>query len=253
MLMQPSLSESDIRMFMQPAPRRKRGGFTRWTQYLGAFLATLIISFIALNLPAWLSVNNTPTFSPTVQAAPVVASALPQTTPAPTPPPALTIPDNSVSVPDLGISAPIAWDSSLDATTVHAELEHGVIHVGGTAHPGQHGISVITGHSSNYFWDKGQFNTIFAPLHKARTGMQIAVAYQGRQYIYTVSKISVVKPTDLSVLSDNQTVGIRLVTCTPIGTSLNRLVVEAVQTSPDQSSTTPFTPAQFTNELPATK
>ena len=250
--MQPTLNERDIRMFLQAAPARRGNVVKRVSPYVGGFLATMLISFVALNLPAWLSINNTPNFTPTVQAATPAPTAVPVSA-TPTPLPALTIPDNSVSIPDLGISAPLTWDSSLDATTVHDELEKGVIHVGGTAHPGQHGISVITGHSSNYFWDKGLFNTIFAPLHKAHTGMQISVAYQGRQYVYSVSKISVVKPTDISVLSDTQTVGIRLITCTPVGTSLNRLVVEATQVSPDPSSATPFTPSQFSSSLPATK
>lgn len=251
--MQPSLTETDVRMFLQVAPRQQRNGFQHLLSYGGAFLATLIISFIALNLPAWLSINNTPAFTPTVQAATALPTHTPQVAATAVPLPALTIPDNSVSIPSLGISAPINWDSTLDAQVVHDELEHGVIHVGGTAHPGEHGISVITGHSSNYFWDKGQFNTIFAPLHKASPGMQMSVAYHGHQFNYTVSKISVVKPTDLSVLSDNQSIGIRLITCTPVGTSLNRLVVEATQVSPDPATATPFTPAQFTNALPATK
>ena len=251
--MQPSLSETDIRMFLQAAPKHKRNTLQQIMAYCGVFLATLIISFIALNVPAWLSINNTPSLTPTVQAATPIPALTPKVATTAAPLPALTIPDNSVSIPALGISAPISWDSTLEAQIVHDELEHGVIHVGGTAHPGEHGISVITGHSSNYFWDKGQFNTIFAPLHKASLGMNITVTYHGRQYAYAVSKISVVKPTDLSVLSNNKIIGIRLITCTPVGTSLNRLVVEATQISPDSAAATPFVPAQFTNALPATK
>ena len=248
-----NLSERDIRMFLQPAP--VRGDLPRQI-VLGtlSFIGLSILVFAGLNAPAWLQIRNTPILTPIiVSAAPASAPhanapAAPAVTPVP-----LSIPDNSISLTALGISAPISFDSALDATTVHNNLERGVIHLDGTAHPGQQGIVVISGHSSNYFWDKGQYNTIFAPLEKTGPGMQIAVAYAGRQYVYQVTRTYVVKPDNLSVLSDSKLTGIRLLTCTPVGTALNRLVVEAEQISPDPSTNTPFVPAQFTGNIPAAK
>lgn len=248
-----SLSETDIRMFLQPAP--ERGNLARQL-VLGTlgFIGLSILVFAGLNAPAWLQIRNTPALSPIiVSAAPAQAPhpnapAAPVATPVP-----LTIPDNSISFPALGISAPVTFDSALDAAAVHNNLEHGVIQLDGTAHPGQQGVVVISGHSSNYFWDKGQYNTVFAPLEKAGPGMQIAVAYGGRQYVYQITRTYVVKPNDLSVLSDSKLTGIRLLTCTPVGTALNRLVVEAAQISPDPSTNAPFAPAEFTGNIPAAK
>lgn len=238
-------------MFLQPAP--ERGNLARsFVVSTMSFIGLSILAFCVLNAPAWIQVRNTPVLTPilaSTSATPdpgvVLAAAPVVSTPAP-----LTIPDNSISVPALGISAPITYDSGLDPTTVHNNLEKGVIQLGGTAHPGQKGVIAISGHSSNYFWDKGQYNTVFAPLEKAAPGMQIVVTYNGQEYTYQVTKTYVVKPNDLAVLTDSNLTGIRLLTCTPIGTALNRLVVEAVQISPNPATNTPFTPAQFTGTIP---
>ena len=40
--------------------------------------------------------------------------------------------------------------------------------------------------------------------------------------------------------------GLRLITCTPVGTSLNRLVVEAKQISPDPAGNLAYTQQNYT-------
>jgi len=255
------LSESDILMFLQVAPSRP----SLWRPILttlvgGGGIAAAI--FLGLNIPAYLQVSSatqtvqattvTPAPNPSPSAA--ALASIPAPTPTPTPVPGPQIPDNTVVVPSVGISAPISWNiSASDDKLIHAQLEQGVIQIAGSALPGQHGMVAISGHSSNYVWDKGQYNTIFAPLHKVKVGDEIDVSRAGTTYVYKVSKIYQVKPTEVSVLSDNQDVGVRLITCTPIGTALRRLVVEAVQVSPNPDDSTAFTPAPFSGNLPATK
>jgi LPXTG-site transpeptidase (sortase) family protein len=246
------LTELDVKMFLQPAPRRESPWRSLILSAVGFVTLTGIV-FGLLNLPAWIQIDNTPTLTPVVAAAP---TATPAVAPQPavgaivaTPQP-LDIPDNTISIPSLGISAPISWGVSLDPTADHNALENGVMSIDGTARPGQQGVTVISGHSSNYIWDKGQYNTVFAPLEKAYAGMPISIAYNGQEYHYVVTRTYVVKPNDLSVLSDESLTGIRLLTCTPVGTALNRLVVEAKQVTPDPGGAMPFTPAQFSGALP---
>lgn len=254
----PVLTEHDVRMFLQAAPERRlpwRGLAASTLGILGGAVAI----FVLLNLPAYLQLNEPPA---TLQAIAAASSSQPSAAPAAVAAPAAAaaptpsgpqIPNNTISVPGLGISAPVTWNVPLTDQDTHNALEIGTAHIQGTALPGQNGMAVISGHSSNYIWDKGQYNTIFAPLHKTNVGDEIDANYNGTTYVYKVTKIYEVKPTQLEVLEGAGTPGIRLVTCTPIGTALRRLVVEAVQVSPDPSTATPFTAAQFTADLPNAK
>jgi len=129
-------------------------------------------------------------------------------------------------------------------------LPNGVVHFAGTAHPGEHGMVAITGHSSNYPWIKGDYNTIFATLPKTKAGEQIALQYNNQTYLYVVRSTYQVDPTNLSVLGAGKFDGLRLITCYPIGTSLRRFVVEAEQISPNPASNTAFTAATFSGTMP---
>jgi sortase A len=61
--------------------------------------------------------------------------------------------------------------------------------------------------------------------------------YNGIRYTYSVTKTQVVKPTDVSALVYPTTKPqATLITCTPLGTALNRLLVTGEQVSPDPAS-----------------
>ena len=259
------LREDEIRSFLRQAPAKRfasRGFF--FNAALG--LTAMAAIFVFLNLGSFLRIHDQAAAAQQYVAEPVpnpitpIPGLAPVTkqaviaTPAPTPvPSALTIPDNTVSYSDLGVSAPVQWDTPFLDAPMQKALETGVIHIAGTAKPGQNGMAIITGHSSNYYWDKGAFNNVFAPLTKAKAGQTIDLAYNGAQYSYTVTKIYEVKPTQLDVLQAGSKPGLRLITCTPVGTSLRRLVVEAEQTSPDPALATAFTQSVATGALPGDK
>lgn len=134
------------------------------------------------------------------------------------------MPDNSLQIPSLGISAPIIWDVS--EAKFYSELEKGLIHLQHTATPDKSGNVFIAGHSSNYPWNKGLYKTIFATLPNIQTGDEIIVSFQNQQYLYKVTNKKVVKPNDLSVLEQGDKAIISLMTCVPVGTALNRLIVQ---------------------------
>ncbi|QQR54857.1 class D sortase [Candidatus Peregrinibacteria bacterium] len=147
--------------------------------------------------------------------------------------------ENRIQIPTLDINAPIVEPSlGLSALQnkdwaaleeqIHSALTQGVVHFPGTAEPGQQGNAFLTGHSSNVLWEQSAYNTVFALLPKIKIGDEIWVTYNQTEYRYTVTERKEVSPKDVSVLKQGEGKTLTLVTCTPVGTTLRRLVVTAV-------------------------
>lgn len=93
---------------------------------------------------------------------------------------------------------------------------------------------MFSGHSSNDLFDPGDYKFIFAQLDKLQLGDTIYVHYNGTRYTYTVTKKEVVKPTNVNaLLGMDSKPYLTLITCTPLGTATNRLLVKAEQVTPD--------------------
>jgi LPXTG-site transpeptidase (sortase) family protein len=146
--------------------------------------------------------------------------------------------DNRIVIPNLEINAPVVepelgleavqnknWEALEEQ--IQGSLLDGVVHYPGTAAPGQKGNAFLTGHSSNVFWEKSIFNTVFALLPKIQVGDDIFVTYDQREYHYKVIEKKEVLPNDVSILKQGPEKQLTLVTCTPVGTTLKRLVVTA--------------------------
>ena len=149
-----------------------------------------------------------------------------------------TVYDNRLSIPSLNINAPIIEPSlgidSLQAkdwnaleSQIQDTLLQGVVHYPGTAKPGKIGNAFITGHSSNYIWELSEYNTVFALLPQIEIGAEIRVTYNQKDYLYRVTEKKEVKPDDVSILKQGDQKILTLMTCTPVGTTLKRLVVTA--------------------------
>lgn len=144
----------------------------------------------------------------------------------------------------LKIRVPIIFDQSGDNTTIETELKNGVVQYAGTALPGQPGNVAIFGHSSNNIFSGGKYKFIFTLLDKLRPGDIAEIDFQGARYLYRVASSQVVPPTDSSVLAPSATPTLTLITCSPVGTDLNRLIVRAEQISPTPTANAqaPITP-----------
>lgn len=158
-------------------------------------------------------------------------------------------------IPKIGVHAPIIFATSDAEWAIQLDLRQGTVHYDHTANPGQNGNSVIFGHSSGLLWAPGNYKFVFTLLNKVTTGDTIILDYNGTRYIYRVSSTHVVPPTDMSILSPTSTPVLTLVTCTPVGTSQNRLVVRAYQVSPvppayPTPTTTSQTPITSATTLP---
>jgi len=141
----------------------------------------------------------------------------------------VVIPRINKNVPVLPVSAKnlIRRDWGALEKDIQEGLRSGVVHYPGTALPGEHGNTVLTGHSSYFPWDPGRFKDVFALLHDLRMKDRIVIYYQQRKYVYEVTSIKVVLPEQVEVLDQTGEEKITLLTCTPVGTNLKRLIIEA--------------------------
>lgn len=144
--------------------------------------------------------------------------------------------DNRIIIPRINQNIPIVRVSSeslikRDWDALEQEMQDalqlGVVHYPGTSLPGQTGNIVITGHSSYFPWDPGRFKDVFALLHDVVVGDRLVVYYEQDKYLYEIIETKVVLPKDIDVLKQTPQDQLTLITCTPVGTNLKRLIVKA--------------------------
>jgi sortase A len=156
-----------------------------------------------------------------------------------------------ISIPKINVNAPVVYEPSIAEAAIQKALQGGVAHYGTSVKPGQNGNMVIVGHSSNDWWEPGNYKFVFVLLDKLTVGDEFKINYQSRQYVYKVSQVKVVEPTDLSVLAPTPGPTATLITCTPPGTSWKRLVIKADQISPAPGVvTTPTTDNTSPSDVP---
>jgi sortase A len=146
--------------------------------------------------------------------------------------------DNTIDIPKINVHAPVVYEPSVDETAIENALQSGVVHYGNTALPGQNGNVAIFGHSSNDWWEPGNYKFVFVLLDKLAPGDKVTIDYNAQAYTYEVTGSQIVQPTDVGVLNPTSTPTLTLITCSPPGTSLRRLVVTAKQISPAPSGNT---------------
>jgi len=149
-------------------------------------------------------------------------------------------PDPRLIIPKINVDVPAIYGIGADYDSQMAAMQKGVAHFsipGANSRPGEMGNTVLSGHSSNDLFDPGDYKFIFAQLDKLAIGDTIYANYEGVRYTYIVTKKEVVKPTDVQALVYPTTKPVMtLITCTPLGTSQNRLLVTAEQVSPDPAA-----------------
>ncbi len=151
-------------------------------------------------------------------------------------------PENRIVIPKLGLNVPIVIppiDALLkeDWTKLEEEiqtgLQDGVVHYPGTAQPGQAGNFFVTGHSSYFPWAPGKFKSVFARLPELEVGDEYWVFYGGDKFRYVVQGKKEINPNDVTALDQpiNKRIS-SLMTCTPVGTTLRRLIISAQEVDP---------------------
>lgn len=151
-----------------------------------------------------------------------------------TPDPSKAPDDQSrIIIPAIAVVAPVIYDTNSTAEwKIQQALQKGVVHYANTSVPGSPGNSVLFGHSSGYPWADGDYKFIFTKLEKLNIGDEIIIDHKGKRFTYRVSTRRVVAPTALNILDQTDNQQITLVTCHPVGTDKNRLVIVADQIIP---------------------
>lgn len=146
-------------------------------------------------------------------------------------------------IPKINVDVPVVYGVGNGHDAQMAAMEKGIAHFaipGANSVPGQIGNTTLSGHSSNDLFEAGDYKFIFAQLDKLQNGDIIYANYEGVRYSYSVTKKEVVGPNDAAklVYATDKPV-LTLITCTPLGTSTNRLLVTAEQISPDPAKAAP--------------
>jgi LPXTG-site transpeptidase (sortase) family protein len=176
--------------------------------------------------------------------------------------PAVGPPENRIIIPKLALNIPLVTPSYQALLTedwskleedIQDALQYGVVHYPGTARPGQAGNFFVTGHSSYYPWSTSRYKTVFARLHQLEAGDEYWVYYGGDKHRYVVREKYEVSPNDVTVLDQPLDHRIAtLMTCTPVGTTLRRLIVKSEEVDP-QTGIVMEVGEQPERELPAVR
>lgn len=89
--------------------------------------------------------------------------------------------------------------------------------------PDQGGNTVLFGHR---YYRRAPHPETFYSLDKISVGDAFEVMWNGARYHYRVAEVKIVPPNDLSVLRHTERPTVTLITCTPVFTTKERLVVK---------------------------
>lgn len=140
--------------------------------------------------------------------------------------------ENRIVIPKIWKTAPlidvynISDDENILNNIFMKELEKWVVRYPWTAIPGEEWNAFIFWHSSNFPWVKWDYNEIFALLNNLENWDEIIVYYNQKKYEYIVKDKQIIKPWNTDILDRDKTKKeLSLMTCWPIWTSVNRLIV----------------------------
>lgn len=120
-----------------------------------------------------------------------------------------------VAIPTVGLEVPLYSDAS------ELNLNRGAGLIPGMARPGDSGNVGIAGHRDGYF----------RLLRNVKVGEIIQVRTATARYLYRISALSIVSPTDARLLAPTPRPAVTLVTCYPfyfVGNAPQRFVVRGV-------------------------
>lgn len=210
---------------LSPKEFRQQNFFLRLAKNLLLIIFFSSVVFVTINLPAYIIIGEykiNPTkfaFEVSMQKKLEQADALGQYKPT------VQYPDNSLFIPKIGVNAPVIYD--VGSEDIMESLRDGVVHLVGSGHIGDGKNIFVTGHSSNYWWEKGNYNTVFALLPNLNTGDEIYLTDHGKLRRYLVQGKTEVSKNEVDNYLDSEKEQLTLMTCVPVGTNLRRLLIIA--------------------------
>jgi sortase A len=225
--------------------RRRVGGFFRFLLLFTELAAVAALAFIVyrgyltvqeLNAQADTGiVMPTPSATPLITAVVLPSGHTPPTDPGGPRPNESEIPENlrpivqsmaSVPIPTPGpehaysIFIPALWAEPAPVVQGDGweQLKRGVGQHIGSANPGARGNLVLSAHNDIY-------GERFRDLDQLSPGDEILVSTASFEFIYRVTSISIVEPTDVSVMAPTERRTITLISCYPYMVDKQRIVV----------------------------
>lgn len=132
-----------------------------------------------------------------------------------------------ITIPKIGIVAPIVTAATSDSEVIHGLLDSGVVLYPGSAPFGDLGQTVILGHSAPTGWPKIKYDWVFSRLNELKSGDMVVVTYNNQTLYYSVVDIRVVAPQEGVPAPTVEGNSLALVSCWPPGKDLKRIVVES--------------------------
>ena len=144
-----------------------------------------------------------------------------------------------LSIPSIGVRSPVLlpsrefWDIArwdLLEKQQQKGLLNGAVLYPHSVLPGELGAMIIAGHSSppTEEAEESKYGHLFARLPEVERGDTISVLSAGVPVTYKVENKTVVSPHQTSILEQNYDESIlKLITCYPVGTTQNRMIVIA--------------------------
>lgn len=124
--------------------------------------------------------------------------------------------ENMLFIEKIGVSVPLVEGKDAGA------LLYGAWRYPGTSRPNQGSNTVIFGHRFRYLPPN---NTTFYKLDKLAVGDAFSVTWGGKTYRYTVAETKIIQPNDFSVVQETEKSTVTLITCSPLFSTKERLVV----------------------------
>jgi LPXTG-site transpeptidase (sortase) family protein len=128
--------------------------------------------------------------------------------------------DNTLIIPALHMQQTV-YDGP-----AYASLDKGVWHSPTSSTPDKGSNTVMAGHRFTYRGYVRGASTFYS-LDQLKVGDQIVLFWKTVRYDYRVSDILIVPPTQTSIENSTAQPRLTLYTCTPLWTSISRLIVQA--------------------------
>lgn len=107
---------------------------------------------------------------------------------------------NTVTVPRIGVRAPIVEVANNTEKVQQEGLARGVIHIYGTPQAGQPGNAFFAGHSSDWFGKPGKYKTVFALLPEVHEGDYFIISDASTMHYFRIVETVITGPNDTTVL-----------------------------------------------------
>ncbi len=134
----------------------------------------------------------------------------------------------AMEISKIGTSAPLVFVTSRDEPEIYEGLKGGYVHYDKTAFPGEDGDAVFFCHSSGRFGSRGDYDTLCANLDKVERGDEIVITGGSIKLRYRItSRKNDYDPADPNIFRKTNRPTLSIISCYPVGTNHQRIVVRA--------------------------